>query len=79
MVSLKKLKTPLHLEAFRQEILSGRDSGKQEVKVCFTTGCRAGGALKIIDALKEEVTHRGLADQVNIRTTGCRGFCEKGR
>jgi NADH-quinone oxidoreductase subunit F len=78
MVSLKKLRTPLHLEAFRQEILSGKDSGKQEVKVCCTTGCRAGGAVKILDALKQEISDRGLEDQIDIKTTGCRGFCEKG-
>ena len=78
MSNLKKLESPSHLEAFRQEILSTRDAEKQAVKVCCTTGCRAGGALKIIDAFEKELSEKGLEGKVEIKKTGCRGFCEKG-
>ncbi|NIV39019.1 MAG: NADH-quinone oxidoreductase subunit F, partial [Anaerolineae bacterium] len=32
----------------------------------------------MIEAFEEEVAKRGLADQVDILTTGCHGFCERG-
>jgi NADH-quinone oxidoreductase subunit F len=78
MVMQKKLKTPSHLEAFRQEILSGQVAEKQTIKACCTTGCRAGGSLKIIDALNKEIADKGLTDKIEIKKTGCRGFCENG-
>ncbi|MFH1019366.1 MAG: FAD-dependent oxidoreductase [Pseudomonadota bacterium] len=78
MTTLKRLETPSHLEAFRQDLLRASDDGKPAVKICSTTGCRAGGALKIIDALHKELSDRGLAGKINVKKTGCRGFCEKG-
>ena len=64
----KKIETPSHLEAFRQNILSNRDPGRQAVKVCCTTGCRAGGALKIIDTFKKELAANGLEDKVEVKS-----------
>ena len=78
MSDLKKIESPSHLEAFRQNILSSRESGGQAVKICCTTGCRAGGALKIIDEFEKELSEKGLEGKVEIKKTGCRGFCEKG-
>jgi len=78
MPDSKRIKSPSHLEAFRQNILSGREAGGQAVKICCTTGCRAGGSLKIIDALKKELSEKGLEGKFEIKKTGCRGFCEKG-
>jgi NADH-quinone oxidoreductase subunit F len=78
MSKFKTLKTPSHLEAFRQEILSSQDPSKQSVKVCCTTGCRAGGSLKIIDALNQQISANGLKDKIEVKKTGCRGFCENG-
>lgn len=78
MPTLKYLESPSHLEAFRQEILSSRAPGKQTVKVCCTTGCRAGGSLKIIDAMDKELAALGLSEKIQVKKTGCRGFCENG-
>jgi len=75
---MKKIESPSDLEALRQNILSKRDPKRQVVKVCCSTGCRAGGSLKIIDAFKQELTISGLEDKVEIKKTGCRGFCENG-
>ena len=58
--------------------MQARDTQKTVVRVCSTTGCRAGGAVKIIDALGKEVSEQGLDDKVEIKKVGCRGFCEKG-
>ncbi len=78
MPGTKRIESPSHLEAFRQSILSGRETGSQAVKICCTTGCRAGGSLKIIDALQKKLAEKGLGGKVEIKRTGCRGFCEKG-
>lgn len=74
----EKIKTPSDLEALRQIILSKLDPSARVVKICCSTGCRAGGALKIIDAFKQELADHGLEDKIEIKKTGCRGFCENG-
>jgi NADH-quinone oxidoreductase subunit F len=75
---MKKIKTPSELDALRRAILSERDPNTQVVKVCCSTGCRAGGALKIIDAFKQELADHGLGNKIEVKKTGCRGFCENG-
>jgi len=75
---MKKITDPMEFEAFRKSILSERDPDKDVVKVCCSTGCRAGGSLEIVDAFEQELTERGLEKKVMIKKTGCRGFCENG-
>jgi len=64
------------LESYRHTLLSEEEKGKTRVYVCMT-GCRAYGAVEVQAALKEEVKRQGLTGQVEIRTTGCHGFCAK--
>ena len=52
------------------------DEGKTIVHVCMT-GCRACGSAEVKDALEEEAKKQGLSAQVEIRATGCHGFCAK--
>ncbi|MCP4665514.1 MAG: hydrogenase, partial [Deltaproteobacteria bacterium] len=75
---VEKIRTLSDLDALRQTILSKRDPDRQVVKVCCSTGCRAGGALKIIDAFRQELVDRPLKDKIEVKKTGCRGFCENG-
>lgn len=75
---MKKIKNPENLEALRQTILSRRDPSIQVARVCCTTGCRAGGALNIIDSFEQELADRDLKDKIEVKKTGCRGFCENG-
>ncbi len=74
----KKINSVSDLEELRSSIVQSIDTKKTVVRVCSTTGCRAGGALKIIDTLGKEVSKQGLDDKVEIKKVGCRGFCEKG-
>ena len=74
----KKINSVSDLEELRSSIVRSIDTKKTVVRVCSTTGCRAGGALKIIDTLGKEVSKQGLDDKVEIKKVGCRGFCEKG-
>ncbi|HHX44906.1 MAG TPA: NADH-quinone oxidoreductase subunit NuoF [Chloroflexi bacterium] len=51
---------------------------RANVLVCSGTGCSASGSQSVIGALQAEVTRRGLADEVRVVETGCRGFCAMG-
>ncbi len=73
---MEKLSSIGQLEWFRNKIISGKKEGITEIHVCMT-GCRAYGAAGILEALKEEVQTQGLSEKVEIRATGCHGFCAK--
>ncbi len=75
---MKEIRNPENLEALRQTILSRRDPSIQVTRVCCTTGCRAGGALNIVDSFEQELADRNLKDKIEVKKTGCRGFCENG-
>lgn len=66
------------LEEIRTEIEKARKEQKTCVTVCGGTGCHAYGCLKVAQAFKDEIKKQYLQDQVDVRTTGCHGFCERG-
>ena len=72
------VKARADLEKLRRAILSGRDPAKPCISVCAGTGCLALGCKKVIAALREEVQKQGLEGRVEVKETGCPGFCEKG-
>ena len=51
---------------------------RANVLVCGGTGCTASGSLAVKSAMEEEIERRGLADEVRVVETGCRGFCAMG-
>jgi NADP-reducing hydrogenase subunit HndC len=51
---------------------------KMHMLVCGGTGCRASASDVLYDNLKKEVKENGLENEVQVVTTGCFGFCEKG-
>ncbi|MBA7502176.1 NAD(P)H-quinone oxidoreductase subunit I, chloroplastic [subsurface metagenome] len=75
---MTKLKSVSDLENLRQGIISKRDHSKLCVAICAGTGCLALGAQKVIAAFKKELKKQKLEKKVDIRETGCPGFCEKG-
>ena len=68
----------LELEKLREEIIAGRDISKPILTVCAGTGCCASGALDVRDALETQIKEQGIEAQVELKITGCRGFCEQG-
>ncbi|MFQ6081456.1 MAG: NADH-ubiquinone oxidoreductase-F iron-sulfur binding region domain-containing protein [Candidatus Bathyarchaeia archaeon] len=66
------------LESLRQNIEFLRQPSKPTISVCVSTGCVALGAWRVMEALKAELEKQGLKDKVEIRETGCLGFCEQG-
>lgn len=49
-----------------------------ELMICCGTGCVAGGAFRIKEALESEIQKQGLKDSVSVVPTGCNGFCGQG-
>jgi NADH-quinone oxidoreductase subunit F len=77
-MTVKRIESPSDLQALREGILFNRDPDQKVVRVCCTTACRAGGALHVVEALRKGLGDRGLSDKIQIKKTGCRGFCENG-
>jgi len=75
---MARVSSPSELERLREEILSNRDPNKPCITICSGTGCHAYGSEKINSAFVKEVKGQGLEGKVDIRRTGCHGFCERG-
>ena len=75
---MEKLKSPSDLEKFRKNIIDKKDPKKPAIAVCVSTGCEALGVKGVLAAFKEEFKKQGLEGKIEIKETGCLGFCEKG-
>lgn len=51
---------------------------RSNVLVCGGTGCTSSNSEKIIEKLKEEISAKGLDQEVNVVRTGCFGLCALG-
>lgn len=75
---MPRIKSPAELEEFRKNILSKRYPDRPSIAICAGTSCLGLGNDKVICAFEEEIRKQSLEKQVDIRETGCHGFCEKG-
>jgi NADP-reducing hydrogenase subunit HndC len=75
---MEPLKSPSDLEKLRKNILTKKDPNSPAIAVCVSTGCEALGVKGDLKAFKEEFKKQGLEGKVEIKETGCLGFCEKG-
>jgi NADH:ubiquinone oxidoreductase subunit F (NADH-binding)/(2Fe-2S) ferredoxin len=73
-----KLTSIGELESLRKAILAKKDPNKVVITVCNGTGCHAHGCKAVTAALQEEVKNQKLEAKVDIKATGCHGFCERG-
>jgi NADH:ubiquinone oxidoreductase subunit F (NADH-binding)/(2Fe-2S) ferredoxin/Pyruvate/2-oxoacid:ferredoxin oxidoreductase delta subunit len=73
-----KLTSIEELEDLRQQIKSSMDTDKPCIAVCGGPGCLAEHCTEIRNTFEKEIVDKGLTDKVDIRTTGCHGFCEAG-
>ena len=51
---------------------------RMSLLVCTGTGCVSNKSFNIRDALVEEVSKQGMAEEVQVVPTGCNGFCANG-
>jgi len=74
----KRVESAAELDNLRQSILGKRDTSRTCISVCGGTACRASGAEAVVDAFIDEIERRELQVQVELKETGCHGFCERG-
>ena len=72
------INSPAELEEFRKNVLSKRDPNKPCITLCSGSACNASGSIEVAAAIEEEIQKQGLSADVDIRRTGCHGFCERG-
>jgi len=73
-----KFTKPEQLAAYREKLVSQHDPNRPTIMVCGGTGCRASGAQEAVEAFQNVLKEKALEQKVDIRVTGCHGFCEKG-
>ena len=49
-----------------------------QILICGGTGCKASASHVIAEKLQQALERNKITDKVNVITTGCFGFCEKG-
>ncbi len=75
---MSRINSPAELEEFREGILSQRDPQKTCITLCSGSACHASGSKDVARGIEEEIEKQGLGADVEIRKTGCHGFCERG-
>ncbi|MBE0480166.1 MAG: SLBB domain-containing protein [Dehalococcoidia bacterium] len=75
---MARLRSAADLEKKKEQILSRRDAAKPCVTICSGTGCNALGSDRVYQAIMTEIYSNGLRGKVDVRRTGCHGFCERG-
>jgi len=63
---------------FRERILSERTLDTRRLTLVVSAGTcgQASGANDIIRIIKRDIIEKDLRDKLNLRITGCQGFCE---
>jgi NADH-quinone oxidoreductase subunit F len=76
---MAKLENRSALESYRNALLAEQESRKKKlISLCAGSGCGAYGTAKVYDALVQELAKHGLQKEVEVKLSGCHGFCEKG-
>jgi NADH-quinone oxidoreductase subunit F len=75
---MPRIKSAAELEEFRKSILAKRDPKKPCIAVCSGMGCIGSNSGLVVRAFEEELAKQGLKAGVELKATGCQGFCEKG-
>src|SRR5512138_2026781 len=75
---MPRLNSVKELEQFRAQCLAESDPNRTCLTVCAGSGCTAAGAEDVLAALRKSLEKHGLQDKVDVKSTGCHGFCEKG-
>ncbi len=73
-----KMHSPQDLAKLREKIRSNRNANKTVLTVCAGTGCLACGCEAVSKVFREEIAKDHMENEVEIKTTGCHGFCERG-
>ncbi len=75
---MPRLNSSSELERLRKGVLSKRDPDKSSIAICAGMSCLGQGNGKVISTFEEEVDKKDIKTKIDIRATGCHGYCEKG-
>jgi NADH:ubiquinone oxidoreductase subunit F (NADH-binding)/(2Fe-2S) ferredoxin/NAD-dependent dihydropyrimidine dehydrogenase PreA subunit len=74
---MPKLKSPHEVKELRL-CLEASETTRPCISVCAGSGCKASGAENVLQSLHCELKKRGLQGTIEVKSTGCHGFCERG-
>ena len=75
---MPRLHSAAELKELRAGILSDRDAEKPCIAVCAGAACHGLDSGRVVSAFEQEVGKLDPGAKVEVRATGCHGFCEKG-
>lgn len=75
---MDKINSVAELEKQREQILAEHDHSKPCIMVCGGTGCLALESDQVASAFENVIKAQGIEAAVELKTTGCPGFCEQG-
>jgi NADH:ubiquinone oxidoreductase subunit F (NADH-binding)/(2Fe-2S) ferredoxin/Pyruvate/2-oxoacid:ferredoxin oxidoreductase delta subunit len=73
---MERINHPEQLASWKSEILADHLPSKKIIVISSGTCGQASGSLQIIDAVNKELQKKGLQDIVDVKVTGCHGFCQ---
>ncbi len=73
---MAKLKSIFDLNALRERLVASAKPDTPTVVITAGTCGQASGANDLIRIAKREILTRGLTERLNLRITGCHGYCE---
>jgi NADH-quinone oxidoreductase subunit F len=77
-VTNTRLTSPEALKRLKNQLVRQRKTNESVITVCAGTGCLACGCAAVSAAFHDALKENHLEEKVEIRTTGCHGFCERG-
>ena len=66
------------LQSLRHSLKKSRERNRPCITICAGTGCQATGASEVVEKFRQEIMDRHLEERIEIRASGCHGFCERG-
>jgi NADH-quinone oxidoreductase subunit F len=75
---MEQIKSLEELEFLRQGLIAAQDKDRIIVTVCGGSGCLASGSAKVAERLGNAMAAEELDAKVEMKKTGCHGFCERG-
>jgi len=73
---MEKIKSIEDFKLLQEMLIFGRDTNIPTLVISAGTCGQASGANDIIRVAKRELINEGLTDKINLRITGCQGFCQ---
>ena len=75
---MTRLHSAAELEALRASILAARDPARPSIAVCAGAACHGLDSMRVAQAFQADLDKLGADAGVDVRVTGCHGYCEKG-